>query len=138
MNKLILIFAVPLYIAYFVILGLLNEIYSILVVQQELCYLQVCDQVFSRLHFIHGFRVILNLLCVCNIKAETTTHSFLCCHFYSASRSALKNNLNEIDSSFTTLNGNKFIGLIYKYLIDRFIRFDRQIDDKKNRYNVDP
>ena len=31
--------------------------------------------------FRHGFREILNPLCPCSIKAETTTHCFLCYHF---------------------------------------------------------
>ena len=66
---------------------------------------------------------ILNPLC--SFEDETTTHYFLRCHFYNANRSALMNNLNEIDSFFSTLNDNNFIDLI---LIgnDKF-------DDKKNR-----
>ena len=50
--------------------------------------------------FRHGFRDILNPLCPCSIETETTTHYFLRCHFYNANRSALMNELNEIDSSF--------------------------------------
>ena len=66
---------------------------------------------------------ILNPLC--SFEDETTTHYVLRCHFYNANRSALMNNLNEIDSFFSTLNDNNFIDLI---LIgnDKF-------DDKKNR-----
>ena len=73
--------------------------------------------------FRHGFRDILNPLCPCSIKTETTAHHFLCCHFYHANRSALMNELNEIDSSFSTLNENKFIDLIL-YGSDKF-------DDKR-------
>ena len=62
--------------------------------------------------FRHGFRDILNPLCPCSIETETTAHYFLRCHFYNANRSALMNELNEIDSSFSTLNENKFIDLI--------------------------
>ena len=62
--------------------------------------------------FKHRFRVILNPHCPCSIEAETTTHHCLRCHFYNANRSALMNDLNEIDSSFSTLNENKFIDLI--------------------------
>ena len=69
--------------------------------------------------FRHGFRDILNPLCPCSIKAETTAHYFLRCHFYNANRSALMNELNEIDSSFSTLNENKFIDLIL-YGSDKF------------------
>ena len=74
--------------------------------------------------FRHGFRDILNPLCPCSIEAETTAHYFLRCHFYNANRSALMNELNEIDNSSFTLNENKFIDLIL-YDSDKF-------DDKKN------
>ena len=74
--------------------------------------------------FRHGFRGILNPLCPCNIETETTAHYFLCRHFYNGNRSALMNELNEIDSSFSTLNENKFIDLVL-YGSDKF-------DDKKN------
>ena len=56
--------------------------------------------------FGHCFRDILNPLCLCSIEVETTAHYFLRCHFYNANRSALVNELNEIDSSFSTLNTN--------------------------------
>ena len=74
--------------------------------------------------FRHGFRDILNPLCPCSIETETTAHYLLCCHFYNANKSALINKLNEIGSSFSTLNENKFIDLIL-YGSDNF-------DDKKN------
>ena len=63
---------------------------------------------FSRL-CEHKFR---NPLCPCSIETETTVHYFLRCHLYNANRSDLMNELNEIDSSFSTLNENKFINLI--------------------------
>ena len=75
--------------------------------------------------FRHGFRDILNPLCPCSIETETTAHYFLRCHFCNANRSALINELNEIDSSFCTLNENKFIDLTL-YGSDK-------LDDKKNR-----
>ena len=62
--------------------------------------------------FRHGFRDILKPLCPCSIEAETTAHYFLSCHFYNANRSTLTNELNEIDSSFSTLNEDNFIDLI--------------------------
>ena len=74
--------------------------------------------------FRYGFRDILNPLCPCSIETETTAHYFLRCHFYNANRSALMNELNEVDTSFSTLNENKFIHLIF-YGSDKF-------DDKKN------
>ena len=60
--------------------------------------------------FRHGFRDILNPCCTCSIEAETK--NFLRYHFYNANKSALKNDLNEIDISFSTLNENKLIDLI--------------------------
>ena len=75
--------------------------------------------------FRHGFRGILNPVCSCSIEAETTEHYFLRCHFYNENRSALMNELNEIDSPFSTLNENKLIDLLL-YGYDKF-------DDKKNR-----
>ena len=66
----------------------------------------------------------LNPLCPCSIETETTAHYFLHCHFYNANRSDPVNELNEIDSSLSTLNENKFIDLIL-YGSDKF-------DDKKN------
>ena len=74
--------------------------------------------------FRHGFRDILNPFCSCSIEAETTAHYFLRCHFYNANRPALMNDLNEIDTSFSTLNENNFIDLIL-YASDK-------VDDKKN------
>ena len=62
--------------------------------------------------FRHGFRDILNPLCLWRIEAETTTHYLLRCHFCNENRSALMNELNEIDGSFSILNENKFIDLI--------------------------
>ena len=82
---------------------------------------------FSHLHehkFRHGFRDIVNPLCPSRIETKTTTLFFVRCNFYNANRSALMNELNEIDSSFSTLNENKFIHLIL-YGSDKF-------DDKKN------
>ena len=71
--------------------------------------------------FRHGFRDILNPLCPCSIEAETTAHYFLRCYFYNGNRSTL---MNELNSSFSTLNENNFIDLIL-YGSDKF-------EDKKN------
>ena len=75
-------------------------------------------------NFRNGLRDILNPLCPCSIETKTTAHYFLRCHFYNVNRSALMSQLNEIDSSFSALNENKFIGLIL-YGRDKF-------DDKRN------
>ena len=75
--------------------------------------------------FRHGFRDILTPLRPCSIEADPTAHYFLRCHYYNANRSALMNELNEIDSSFSRLNENKFIDLIL-YGSEKF-------DDKKNQ-----
>ena len=72
--------------------------------------------------FRHGSRDILNPLCPCSIEAETTADYFLLCNFYNANSSALMNDLNEVDSSFS--NENNFIDLIF-YGSDK-------CDDKKN------
>ena len=77
--------------------------------------------------FRYGFRDTLNPLCPCSIEAETTKRYFLRCHFYNANRSALINDLNEVDSSFCTLNENKFIDLIL-YGSDKF--------DAKKSHNI--
>ena len=61
--------------------------------------------------FRHGFIDTLNPLCPCSTGAGTTTHYFLCYHFYNTNRKTLIYDLNEIDSSFFTLNKNKLIGL---------------------------
>ena len=75
--------------------------------------------------FRHGFRDILNLLCPCNIEAGATLCvAILRCHFYNANNSSPMNELNEICSSFSTLNENNFIDLIL-YGSDKF-------EDKKN------
>ena len=49
-----------------------------------------------------------NLFC----NALFLLNLILCCHFCNASRSALTNDLNEIDSSFSALNDNKLIDFI--------------------------
>ena len=70
---------------------------------------------FSHQHerkFRHGFIDISNPFWSCSIKAETTTYYFLLCHFYDANKSALMNDLNKIDSSFSRLNDNNFIVII--------------------------
>ena len=75
--------------------------------------------------FRHGFKDILNPLCPCSIEAETTAHYFLRFHFYNANRSALMNESNEIDSSFSTLNENDFMDLIL-YGSDKFVNKKNQ------------
>ena len=61
--------------------------------------------------FRHGIRDIFNLLFPCSTEAATTTYYFLLFHFYNANRCALINDLKESESSFSTLNENKFINL---------------------------
>ena len=91
--------------------------------------LELGIKLFSRNKIIRfSFGDILNPLCPCINEAETTTHYFLRCHFYNANRSALMSDLNEIDSSFSTLNNNKFIDLI---LYD-----NNKFDDKPQHFNV--
>ena len=61
---------------------------------------------------VPGFRDILNPLCPCSIEPETASHYFLRSHLYNANKAALINELNKIDSSFSTLHENNFIDLI--------------------------
>ena len=65
----------------------------------------------------------LNPLCPCSVETETKTHYFLCCHFYKCRHVCSYDDLNEIDSSFSTLN-DEFTDLIL-HGSDKF-------DDKKN------
>ena len=74
--------------------------------------------------FRHGFRDMLNPLCLYSIEAKINGHYFLLGHIFHANRSTLMNDLKEDDSSFSTLNDNKFIDLLL-YANDKF-------DEKKN------
>ena len=77
--------------------------------------------------FGHSFRDILNPRWSCSIKAKTTTHYFLRCYFYKSNMSARMNDFNEIHSSFSKLNDNDFIFLVYDGS-DKF--------DEKNNHNI--
>ena len=57
------------------------------------------------------FKDTLNPLCHCSIEAKTTTHYFLCCHFYNSNGSTLMNNLENILTSFSTVSDNNPISL---------------------------
>ena len=63
--------------------------------------------------FRHGFRGILNPLCVCAIKAETAAHYFLRCYFYNTNRYIHMNDLNETDSFFFYTNSKLIDLLLY-------------------------
>ena len=73
-----------------------------LLTRSRLVFSHLCEH-----RFRHGFRDILNPLCPCCIKAETTTHYILPCHFYNTNRSALMNELNEIKSSSARLGSRQ-------------------------------
>ena len=68
-----------------------------------------CD--FLRLQFSHlkehrfkyGFCDTVSPMCGCNVETENTEPFFLCCHFYSAQKLELFNNINKVDLSFTQL-----------------------------------
>ena len=50
--------------------------------------------------FRHNFKDTLNPISSCNIKAETTTHYILRCHFYKSNRVTHMNELEDIPIFF--------------------------------------
>ena len=80
--------------------------------------------------FRHGFKNTLNPLysCCWCIKAETTTHYFLPCHFHNANWATLMNDLENIQLSFYTVSDNNLKSLLL-YGDDKF-------DVAKNRKNL--
>ena len=53
--------------------------------------------------FKHNFQDTLNLLCSCSVEVESTSHYFLCFHFFDALRAKLMNNLRNTDIGFLQL-----------------------------------
>ena len=54
--------------------------------------------------FRHNFRDTLNLLCVCSLEPENTTHFILHCRLYDDLQLTLMSELNIIDSSISLLD----------------------------------
>ena len=71
---------------------------------------------FSDLHehkFRHSFKDTLNPPCPCCIEVEnTTSHYFLCYHFYNVNRATLMNELENILISLSTASDSNLISLL--------------------------
>ena len=78
--------------------------------------------------FKHNFQGTLNSLCSCSIEVESSSHYFLCCHFFDALRATLMNDLKNIDRDLPTLRD--------EYLTN-ILLYDNQIyDDKTNQITL--
>ena len=83
---------------------------------------EVCIKLLTRLRlgvshlrehkFRRNFADILNPLCPCSIKPETTMHFFLRCHFCNVIRASLMSDLLNIDSSLSTENDEKLLDIL--------------------------
>ena len=62
--------------------------------------------------FKYNFQDTLNPLCSCSIKAESTSHYFLRCHFFHAMRATLINDLRNIDSDLPTLRNENLTNIL--------------------------
>ena len=89
-----------------------------------------------RLKFIHlnehkfryGFNDKINPMCACGTEGETTEHFLLQCHFYSALRLKLFENLEKVDQNFLNLNEKDQVNvLLYGYQINKRKSFDQSI-----------
>ena len=67
-------------------------------------------------------------MCACGIEVETAEDFLLRCHFYSALRLELFENLEKIDPNFLNLNERDQVNvLLYSYQINKHKRFDQNI-----------
>ena len=62
--------------------------------------------------FKHNFQNCLNPLCSCSLEVESTAHFFLHCHYYSAIRTSLLNDLSIIDPKITNLSDDLLLHLL--------------------------
>ena len=70
--------------------------------------------------FKHGFGGTVSPMCGCNAEIENTEHLLLLCHFYSAQRFEVFNNINKIDLSFTQLGTKEQVNiLLYGYTLSK-------------------
>ena len=77
--------------------------------------------------FKHNFQDTLNLLCSCNIEAESTSHYFMRCHFFDALRATLMNDLRNIDSDLCTLRDENLTNTLL---------YGNQIHDDKTNQTI--
>ena len=67
-------------------------------------------------------------MCACVIEVETAEDFLLRCHFYSALRLELFENLEKIDPNFLNLNERDQVNvLLYSYQINKHKSFDQNI-----------
>ena len=67
-------------------------------------------------------------MCACGIEVETAEDFLLRCHFYSALRLELFENLEKIDPNFLNLNERDQVSvLLYSYQINKHKSFDQNI-----------
>ena len=70
--------------------------------------------------FKHGFGGTVSPMCGCNAEIENTERLLLRCHFYSAQRFEVFNNINKIDLSFTQLGTKEQVNiLLYGYTLSK-------------------
>ena len=62
--------------------------------------------------FRHGFKETINPPCPCSTEAETTIHYFLRCHFYNSNKTTLRNDLENIPTSFSAVSYTNLISLL--------------------------
>ena len=78
--------------------------------------------------FKHGFGGTVSPMCGCNAEIENTERLLLRCHFYSAQRFEVFNNINKIDLSFTQLGTKKQVNiLLYGYPLNKSYTLNRHI-----------
>ena len=73
--------------------------------------LRLCLSHLNEHRFNQKFEPCVNPLCTCSLEAETTSHFFLCCHYYPM-RLTLFNELYEIDMNLPSLCEDKFLNII--------------------------
>ena len=72
----------------------------------------------------HNFQSCINLLCICGLEVESTSHFFLYCLHYNDICETLLNELKSVDENILKLSGNKLINLL--------LYGDSKFDSNKN------
>ena len=62
--------------------------------------------------FWHNFNDMLDPMCICGLKAETTLHYLLCCNLYSAQKLELINNVCILNPSLKNYSNEKLLNII--------------------------
>ena len=69
--------------------------------------------------FRHDFKDFLSPMCHCSAETETTSHFFLCCHFFANERQKFRDDIYRLDISIKHLNEESSIDVLL-YRSDRF------------------